>query len=305
VTGIKGSWGRVSRHGLVAFASSLDQIGPIAADVDGCARTLRAIAGPDGSDSTALAEPCPELDGGPSASLDGLRLGVPRSIEEADLDPAVAAALSEATAHAGSSGARIEEVDLPDLGLTIACYYVITAAEASSNLARYDGVRFGLRVGSDTLRGMYERTRCAGFGEEVKRRILLGTFVLSAGYYEDYYGTACAVRERIREAYRDLFESVDLLLLPTAPGPAFRLGERLEDPVAMYLSDIFTAPASVAGLPAASIPAGLSAEGLPVGLQLIAARGREDLLIRGAAAFERTFDFRRRCVPRGPAGRSG
>ncbi|MDD3642384.1 MAG: Asp-tRNA(Asn)/Glu-tRNA(Gln) amidotransferase subunit GatA [Candidatus Krumholzibacteria bacterium] len=302
VTGIKGTWGRVSRYGLVAFASSLDQIGPIAADVDGCARALRAIAGADGIDSTALADPCPALEGGGEAALDGMRIGVPSSIKGIDLDPSVSAALAAAVRHAAEAGSRVAEVDLPDLGLTIACYYVIAAAEASSNLARYDGVRFGMRVGSDTLGEMYARTRSAGFGEEVKRRILLGTFVLSSGYHDQYYGRACEVRERIRDCYRRLFGSIDLLILPTAPGPAFRLGERLDDPVAMYLSDIFTTPASVAGLPAVSIPAGLSADGLPVGLQLIAAGGREDLIVRGASALERAFAFRRRCVPGGSGG---
>jgi aspartyl-tRNA(Asn)/glutamyl-tRNA(Gln) amidotransferase subunit A len=305
VTGLKGTWGRVSRAGLVAFASSLDQIGPVAADVDGCARILSAIAGADGIDSTALASPCPVLDAGPSASLEGLRIGMPRSTGDAGLDPAVEAALSGAVRMAGSAGAEVAQVDLPDLGLSIACYYVIATAEASSNLARYDGVRYGMRVGAPTTARMYARTRSAGFGDEVKRRILLGTFVLSAGYYESYYGTACAVRKWIGESYQRLFESVDLIMLPTAPGPAFRLGERLEDPVSMYLSDIFTTPANVAGLPAVSVPAGLSADGLPVGLQLIAGEGREDLLIRGAAALERELGFRERCVPPGPGSRSG
>jgi aspartyl-tRNA(Asn)/glutamyl-tRNA(Gln) amidotransferase subunit A len=305
VTGLKGTWGRVSRAGLVAFASSLDQIGPVAADVDGCARILSAIAGADGIDSTALASPCPVLDAGPSASLEGLRIGMPRSTGDAGLDPAVEAALSGAVRMAGSAGAEVAQVDLPDLGLSIACYYVIATAEASSNLARYDGVRYGMRVGAPTTARMYARTRSAGFGDEVKRRILLGTFVLSAGYYESYYGTACAVRKWIGESYQRLFESVDLIMLPTAPGPAFRLGERLEDPVSMYLSDIFTTPANVAGLPAISVPAGLSADGLPVGLQLIAGEGREDLLIRGAAALERELGFRERCVPPGPGSRSG
>lgn len=298
VTGMKGTWGRVSRYGLVAYASSLDQIGPIAADVDGCARAMRAIAGSDGLDSTALAGPCPDLEIGPSAGLDGMRVGIPRSIDRAGVDPSVSAALEQAASIARSGGASVSAVDLPDLELTIACYYVIATAEASSNLARYDGVRFGMRAEADTLAGMYARTRSAGFGDEVKRRILLGTYVLSSGYHDRYYGRAREVRESIRSAYRALFRSTDLLMLPTAPGPAFRLGERLDDPVAMYLSDIFTTPANVAGLPAVSIPAGLSEDGLPVGIQLMAAEGMEDLLVRGAAALERELRFRERCVPR-------
>ncbi len=299
VTGLKGTYGRISRYGLVAFASSFDQIGPIANDAEGCALLMQALAGPDGRDSTAIEAECPDLLSDLDAGFAGLSVGVPEELGGWDLDPASAAALDEASRALSAAGSDSGAVSLPGMETSIACYYVIANAEASSNLARFDGVRYGMRAGGDTIDSLYSSTRTAGFGEEVKRRILLGTYVLSAGYYDAYYGKALAVREMIREAFRDIFSRIDLLMLPTTPGPAFRLGERIDDPVSMYLSDIFTTPANLAGLPAVSIPAGLSAEGLPVGIQLIAGAGREDILLRGARGLEKLFRFRERFVPGG------
>ncbi len=299
VTGLKGTYGRISRYGLVAFASSFDQIGPIAGDTEGCALLMRALSGPDGKDSTAIGDDCPDMFSPDDAGLSGLSVGIPEELGGWDLDPAVSSALDEASRAVSASGISPLSVGLPGMETSIACYYVIANAEASSNLARFDGVRYGKRENAYSLGALYTSTRTEGFGEEVKRRILLGTYVLSAGYYDSYYGKALAVREMIKDAFREVFSSVDLLMLPTTPGPAFRLGERLDDPVSMYLSDIFTTPANIAGLPAISIPAGLSADGLPVGIQLVAASGREDLLLRGARGLERLFRFRERFVPGG------
>jgi aspartyl-tRNA(Asn)/glutamyl-tRNA(Gln) amidotransferase subunit A len=293
---LKGTYGRVSRYGLVAFASSFDQIGPITVDADGCARLLEAMAGPDGKDSTAIAADCRHLGSG-EAELGALSVGIPEEIEGWRLDETVRGAIDEAGSAVTESGGSVERVELPAMDASIACYYVIANAEASSNLARFDGIRYGARPDAEDLASLYEKSRTAGFGEEVKRRILLGTYVLSSGYYEAYYGKAVEVRRMITRSYRDVFSRIDLLMLPTAPGPAFGFGEKLDDPVSMYLSDIFTTPANVAGLPAISIPAGLSDDGLPVGIQLIAAPEREDVLLGGARRLERLLRFRERCVP--------
>ncbi len=299
VTGLKGTYGRISRYGLVAFASSFDQIGPIANDAEGCALLMQALAGPDGRDSTAIEEDCPDLLSGLDAGLADLSFGIPEELGSWDLDPAVASALDEASRAVAAAGVAPETVPLPGMEISIACYYVIANAEASSNLARFDGVRYGMRENTGSLGSLYALTRTAGFGEEVKRRILLGTYVLSAGYYDAYYSKALSVREMIRKAYGAVFSRIDLLMLPVTPGQAFLLGEKLDDPVSMYLSDIFTTPANIAGLPAISIPAGLSADGLPVGVQLVAAAGREDVLLRGARGLEKLFRFRERSVPGG------
>jgi aspartyl-tRNA(Asn)/glutamyl-tRNA(Gln) amidotransferase subunit A len=299
VTGLKGSYGRVSRYGLVAFASSFDQIGPLAADVEGCAILMQAISGPDGRDATAIGIECPDLLAGLEEGLEGISFGIPGELSGWDLDPQVSSALDEASRAIAVYGPPPGEIDLPAMDTSIACYYVIANAEASSNLARFDGARYGLRAGKGSLTSMYTATRTEGFGEEVKRRILLGTYVLSEGYYDAYYGKALSVRRKIKEAYRGVFSKIDLLLLPTAPGPAFRFGERTDDPVSMYLSDIFTTPANLSGLPAISIPAGLTADGLPVGIQLVAREGGEDLLLRGARGLEKQIRFRDRAVSRG------
>lgn len=297
LVGMKGTYGRVSRYGLVAFASSLDQIGPMTRDVSDCAAVMKVISGADPLDATSMPEDAPDLSLYLEEGIEGMRIALPAALAGWKIDSSVDEVLSGAVAGIEEAGASVEEADLPGMDSSIACYYVLANAEASSNLARFDGVRYGMRSGQDTLAGMYEATRGEGFGDEVKRRILLGTYVLSAGYYDAYYGKAQQVRAMICGDFERLFGRYDLVVLPTTPTPAFELGEKIDDPVAMYMSDIFTTPANIAGLPAISVPAGLSPEGLPVGIQLIAARGREDRLIAGAAELERIFGFRKRYVP--------
>jgi len=294
VVGLKGTYGRVSRYGLVAFASSLDQIGPITRTVEDCAAVMEAIAGHDPHDATSIPGPPPALARESVGDISDLRVAMPSRLGEWDLESSVREATEGAFEALREADIRPETVDLPDVDASIACYYVLANAEASSNLARYDGVKYGLRVPSDSLGAMYERTRGIGFGEEVKRRILLGTYVLSSGYYEAYYAKAQQVKAKICDEFARIFELHDLILLPTAPTPAFRIGEKVDDPIAMYLSDIFTTPANIAGLPAISIPAGISGEGLPVGLQLIAGAGGEAALLRGARFLERVLRFNER-----------
>ena len=301
VTGLKGTYGRVSRYGLVAFASSLDQIGPITRDVRDCALSMMMIAGCDTRDATTIPGPVPDLSSGMETGLEGMRIAVPSALAGWDLDESVRTVIMRSIEEAREAGAIVSEVELPGMDISIACYYTLANAEASSNLARFDGVRYGYRADAGSLIEMYERTRGEGFGEEVKRRILLGTYVLSAGYYDAYYAKARDVQAFIREQYLRVFADADLVMLPTSPAPAFRLGERTDDPIAMYLSDIFTTPANIAGLPAISVPAGLSPGGLPVGMQLMAGAGEEAKLLRGAAAFERIYRFRERCGEEGLA----
>lgn len=292
--GLKGTYGRVSRYGLVAFASSLDQIGPMARDVRDCAVLMQVVSGHDPKDATTIPGPPPDLTGGLDSGLEGFRVAVPASFGKWEMDDCVRELILKALDELHGTGAEAEEVDLPGMETSIACYYVLANAEASSNLARYDGVKYGFRKRSDLLIDMYERTRGGGFGEEVKRRILLGTYVLSAGYYDAYYAKAQKVKALICEGFERIFREFDLIMLPTSPTPAFRLGEKLDDPIAMYLSDIFTTPANIAGLPAISIPGGLSPDGLPIGVQLIAGAGEEAKLMRGAAGLEALFRFRER-----------
>ncbi len=294
ITGLKGTYGRVSRYGLVAFASSLDQIGPMTRDVRDAARVMEAIAGHDALDSTTLSEPAPVLAADLEKGLGGLRVAVPAGIDRWEMDEEVREVAMRTVADLSADGLKPETVELPGMESSIASYYVLANAEASSNLARYDGVRYGYRAASEALGEMYERTRGEGFGEEVKRRILLGTFVLSSGYYDAYYAKAQRVQALIRSQFGDVFRRFDLVLLPTSPTPAFRLGERLADPIAMYLSDIFTTPANIAGFPAISVPAALSSDGLPIGMQLFAGWGKESVLLRGAYGLERVFRFRER-----------
>lgn len=288
VVGLKPSYGRVSRWGLVAFASSLDQIGPLGRRVADCALALETIAGHDARDSTSLPEPAPRLVEGLDGQVEGLRIGLPREYFAAEgVDPGVLARVREAIGVLEEAGARVVDVGLPHTAHTIATYYLIATAEASSNLARFDGVRYGRRAEKvEDLADLYERSRSEGFGAEVKRRILLGTYVLSAGYYEAYYGKAQRVRTLIRRDFEQAFEGCDLLLTPTSPETAFRLGAKSDDPLAMYLSDVFTVSANLAGLPALSLPCGQS-EGLPVGLQLIGRRLDEATILRVGDAFER------------------
>jgi aspartyl-tRNA(Asn)/glutamyl-tRNA(Gln) amidotransferase subunit A len=288
VVGLKPSYGRVSRWGLVAFASSLDQIGPFGRRVADCALALETIAGHDARDSTSLPQPAPRLVEGLDGRVGGLTIGLPREYFAAEgVDPGVLARVREAIGILEEAGARFVDVGLPHTAHTIATYYLIATAEASSNLARYDGVRYGRRAEKvEDLADLYERSRSEGFGAEVKRRILLGTYVLSAGYYEAYYGKAQRVRTLIRRDFEEAFGACDLLLTPTSPETAFRLGAKSDDPLAMYLSDVFTVSANLAGLPALSLPCGRS-EGLPVGLQLIGRPLDEAMILRVGDAFER------------------
>ena len=298
IVGLKGTYGRVSRYGLIAFASSLDQIGPLARDVRDCASMMEAISGQDPMDATTIPEPAPDLRSGLERGLEGLRVAVPRDLESWDVDASVKEASLATVRDLGRDRVRMGRVELPTTEVSIASYYILANAEASSNLARFDGVRYGLRCSSDSLLEMYEETRGRGFGEEVKRRILLGTYVLSAGYYDAYYNQAQKVKALICSQFDEIFKNYDLILLPTSPTPAFKLGERVDDPITMYLSDVFTTQANIAGLPAISVPAGLSPEGLPIGMQLIGGPGREATLMRGAYGLERMYRFRERC-PRG------
>lgn len=302
VTGLKGTYGRVSRYGLVAFASSLDQIGPLARSVRDCARVMEAIAGRDALDATTIPEPCPALAEDLEKGLGGLRVAVPAGLESWEMDASVRAVVEETIASLTADGMRPEPVKVPGMESSIASYYVLANAEASSNLARYDGVKYGFRAAADSLGEMYERTRGEGFGEEVKRRILLGTYVLSSGYYDAYYSKAQQVKALICDEFEMIFRRYDLLLLPTSPTPAFRLGERLADPIAMYLSDIFTTPANIAGFPAISVPAALSPDGLPIGMQLFAGWGKESVLLRGARGLETRYRFHERFAPPGETG---
>jgi aspartyl-tRNA(Asn)/glutamyl-tRNA(Gln) amidotransferase subunit A len=292
VLGLKTTYGRVSRYGLIAFGSSLDQIGPFARSAADLAALLGVIAGSDARDATAAARPVPDYHAALTGDLSGVRVGVPRALLQDGVEPAVMAAFETALAELAAAGAIVSDIALPHASLAIPVYYLVANAEASSNLARFDGVRYGERAEAATLTDTYYRTR-ARFGAEVKRRIMIGTFVLSAGYYDAYYLKAQKVRALIRKDYDEAFAGVDLVALPTTPTVAFRLGERTADPLQMYLSDVFTAAANLAGLPAISIPVGLSKETLPIGLQLTARAFDEAALIGAAGALERRLPMPR------------
>jgi aspartyl-tRNA(Asn)/glutamyl-tRNA(Gln) amidotransferase subunit A len=290
IVGLRPTYGTVSRYGIVAFASSLDQVGPTTKTVRDCALLYSLIAGRDECDSTTVDVPGVEL---PTAErLDGMRIGVPRELNDAEgIEPGVRDAVRRALDLATELGALVEECSLPrSVEYGLPCYYLIAPAEASSNLARYDGVRYGLRVDDGDLTALYERTRDAGFGDEPKRRIMLGTYALSAGYYDAYYGQAQKVRTLIIREHAELFERFDVLLSPTSPTVAFELGAKTADPLAMYLSDLLTIPSCMAGLPGLSIPCGLS-DGLPVGLQLVGKQFGENTLFRAGHALERALGF--------------
>jgi aspartyl-tRNA(Asn)/glutamyl-tRNA(Gln) amidotransferase subunit A len=288
IVGLKPTYGAVSRYGMIAFASSLDQCGPLTRDTTDAALLFRHLVGRDKCDSTSLDYPQQvEL---PSAErLDGLRFGI-WGLEEEGVEPGVVDVCRQAIAKIEELGGEVEEIDLPHAGYGLSAYYVLAPAEASANLARYDGVRYGLRNGDGDLTGMYEQTRHDGFGTEVKRRIMLGTYALSSGYYDAYYGRAQRVRTKIADDFREAFGRVDLVVTPTSPTVAFKLGERTANPLAMYLSDYFTVPMSLAGIPALSIPAGLS-DGLPVGLQLAGPAFSENRLLDAAHALENAIGF--------------
>jgi len=294
VVGVKPTYGRVSRYGLLAFASSLDQIGPIATTVADAAALLEAIAGPDARDSTAANTPVPHYAEALTGDIRGLRIGVPRKIITAGTDREVLEAFDQALDVLKEQGASIQDVELPHSSHAIPVYYLLATAEASSNLARYDGVRYGYRArDAATLGDMYDRTRDEGFGPEVKRRIMLGTYVLSSGYYDAYYLKAQQVRTLIRRDYDTAFEAVDLIAMPTSPTPAFKLGERTADPIKMYLADVFTVGANLAGLPALTVPCGMTPDRLPIGLQLTGRLMDEATMFRAADAFERVTPFAR------------
>ncbi|MBA3348128.1 MAG: Asp-tRNA(Asn)/Glu-tRNA(Gln) amidotransferase subunit GatA, partial [Actinobacteria bacterium] len=288
--GLRPTYGTVSRYGIVAFASSLDQVGPVARNVRDCALLYSIIAGRDPRDSTTVDLPPVELP--VAESLEGLRIGVPKELNEAEgIEPGVAAAVAKAIALAEELGAEVGECELPrSVEYGLACYYLIAPAEASSNLARYDGVRYGARVDGERYAEMVERTRDAGFGDEPKRRIMLGTYALSAGYFDAFYGQAQKVRTVIAREHAAAFERFDVLVSPTSPTVAFKLGEKAANPLAMYLSDLLTIPSCMAGLPGLNIPCGLS-EGLPVGLQLIGPQFSENALFRTGHALERALGF--------------
>ncbi|CAB3394802.1 MULTISPECIES: Asp-tRNA(Asn)/Glu-tRNA(Gln) amidotransferase subunit GatA [Kyrpidia] len=285
VVGLKPTYGRVSRYGLVAFASSLDQIGPITRTVEDAAAVLQAIAGHDPLDSTSAPVEVPNFVGALTGEVKGMRLAVPREYIGEGTDPGVAAAVKRAVDTLAGLGAEVEEVSLPHTKYAVATYYLIAPAEASSNLARYDGVRYGVRVEGDNLIDMYRRTRSEGFGPEVKRRIMLGTYALSSGYYDAYYLRAQKVRTLIRRDFDAVFERFDAVVAPTTPTVAFRFGEKVSDPLTMYLNDILTIPVNLAGLPAVSVPCGL-VDGMPVGLQVIGKAFDEAAVLRVAHAYE-------------------
>ncbi len=294
VVGLKPTYGRVSRYGLVAFASSLDQIGPLTKEVGDAALLLQAIAGHDPRDSTSVPAPVPDYLESLGREIRGLKVGVPREYFGSGLDPEVEAAVRQALGTLAGLGAELVEVSLPHTEYAVAAYYLIATAEASSNLARYDGVKYGLRAEGKNLLEMYASTRTQGFGAEVRRRIMLGTYALSAGYYEAYYRKASQVRTLIRRDFETAFKECALLATPVSPTPAFQLGEKLADPLTMYLSDIFTISVNLAGIPGISVPCGFSSLGLPIGLQLLAPPFGEAGLLQAAYAFEQATDFHRR-----------
>jgi aspartyl-tRNA(Asn)/glutamyl-tRNA(Gln) amidotransferase subunit A len=315
IVGLKPTYGRVSRYGLLAFGSSLDQIGPLARTVADAAITLSAMAGPDPADATSAPEPMPDYAAGLTGDVRGARIGVPSGLLDHGVDPEVTNALNAALETLVARGATLIDIELPNAGAAIPVYYLVATAEASSNLARFDGVRFGFRAGAplrrenppargshtaaashtdDDLLTMYGRTRAQGFGPEVKRRIMLGTYVLSAGYYDAYYLKAQQVRTLIRRDYEEAFARVDVVAMPTSPTPAFTIGERVDDPLQMYLADVFTVSANLAGLPAISVPCGFTPAGLPIGLQLTGRMFDEATLLRVADAYERDTDWWKR-----------
>ncbi|HEY7790914.1 MAG TPA: Asp-tRNA(Asn)/Glu-tRNA(Gln) amidotransferase subunit GatA [Vicinamibacterales bacterium] len=290
VVGLKPTYGRVSRYGLIAFASSLDQVGPIGRRVEDVARALSVLAGEDPADATSSREAVPDYSAALTGDVRGVRIGVPKHLLQEGVDPDVLQATTTALETLRARGAHLVDVQLPRAAYAIPTYYLIATAEAGSNLARYDGVRYGARApgtSEGALAAMYRKTRDLGFGAEVKRRILLGTYVLSAGYYEAYYVKAQQVRTLIAEDYTRAFAQVDAIALPTAPAPAFRLGEQVNDPLRMYLNDVFTVSANLAGLPAVSVPCGLTRAGLPIGLHVTGRPFEEETILRMAEAYER------------------
>lgn len=294
VVGLKPTYGRVSRYGLVAFASSLDQIGPITKNVRDAAIMLNIISGHDPRDSTSASIDVPDFTASIGKDIKGIKVGIPKEYFIEGIDKEVEFLVKEAIMMIESLGAVPIEISLPHTGYAVATYYVLATSEASSNLARYDGVKYGFRSSGKDLLEMYMKTRAEGFGSEVKRRILLGTYALSSGYYEAYYKKAQQVRTLIKRDFDEAFEDVDAILTPTTPTPAFRIGERVSDPLQMYLSDIFTISVNLAGIPALSIPCGFTSWGLPVGLQIIGRPFDEETILKIAYAYEQSTDWHKR-----------
>jgi len=293
VVGFKPTYGLVSRYGLVAFASSLDQIGPLTRDVEDCAAMLNVICGHDENDSTSIKTEVPDYKKFLVPDIKGLKIGVPEELMVEGIDSEVKDKVLEVIKLAQDMGAKVEEISIPSLKYALSVYYIIAPSEASSNLSRFDGVRYGYRnMEAKTLRQMYRKSRAEGFGEEVKRRIMIGTYCLSAGYYDAYYEKARRVRTLIINDFRKAFSKFDVLLSPTSPTTAFKIGEKIDDPLTMYLSDICTIPVNLAGLPAVSIPAGLSSGRLPVGVQIIGNILREDNVLRAAYSLEKAIGFK-------------
>ncbi len=296
--GLKPTYGRISRHGLIAFGSSFDQIGPITKTVEDAAILLSVMAGHDPMDSTSANVSVPDYTKNLNQSIKGLKIGLPREFFPKDtakdgggMDKDVEKSVREAVEQLKSLGAEIREITLPHVKYSVEVYYIVAVAEASSNLGRFDGVRYGARAAAKDLNEVYFETRSQGFGQEAKRRILLGTFVLSAGYYEAYYLKGQKVRTLIRQDFDKAFQEVDVILSPTSPTPAFKIGEKSNDPLAMYLSDIYTIPANLAGIPALSVPCGFTASGLPIGLQLMGRTFEEETILRVAHQYEQKNPF--------------
>jgi len=297
LVGMRPTYGRVSRFGMIAFASSLDQCGPLTREIEDCGILLSAVAGYDRRDSTSIDAPVPDYLAEMQGGVQGLKLGIPKEYFIEGIEPEVERCVLDAVRLLEEQGAEVREISLPPTEYAVATYYIIAPAEASSNLARYDGVRYGYRApGHTDLRAMYDHSRREGFGDEPKRRIMLGTYTLSAGYYDAYYLKAQQVRTLIRRDFLDALEEVDVVVTPTAPTPAFKLGEKTEDPLQMYLNDIFTIPVNLAGLPSASIPCGFVRD-LPVGLQLVANALEEGLIMRVAKAYQDETDWHTRRAP--------
>jgi len=299
IVGLKPTYGRCSRWGIIAFASSLDQAGPLVRSVRDGAIMLGAMAGFDAKDSTSVNIPVPDYEATLGGGLKGLRVGIPAEYRIDGMPSEIETLWDQGIAWMRDQGAEIVEISLPHTKYALPTYYIVAPAEASSNLSRYDGIKFGLRVDASDLDDLYERTRAEGFGAEVQRRVLIGTYVLSAGYYDAYYIKAQKVRTLIAGDFKSAFEDVDVVLTPTAPSDAFAVGDKADDPIAMYLNDVFTVPASLAGLPAISVPAGLSAGGLPLGLHLIGKPFDEATVLRAASALEDAAGFS--ALPQGVA----
>ena len=299
VVGLKPTYGRVSRFGLVAFASSLDQIGPLAKSVTDCALLMNAICGYDNADSTSVPRDVPDYTAVLDGDLKGITVGIPEEYSATEgLDPAVMSAVSDAVEVLEELGAKRVKISLPHTQYAVAVYYVIAPSEASSNLARYDGVKYGFRSrDSADLMNMYRSTRSQGFGPEVQRRIIIGTYCLSAGYYDAYYGKASQVRTLITEDFKNAFETCDVIACPVAPTAAFKIGEKIDDPLTMYLSDIFTLSANLAGIPGMSVPCGFSSDGLPIGLQILGSHFNEEMLLKVAHGFEGATEFHKKKPP--------